>query len=186
MYLMWFAIKMIYHRAKRFIWMPRCHLPQKGFLISHAYALTKRKDTFTFTVTVTHPLMHSHNKRWCNEDYIEERNFFSGFKFIAPKYSTSKNSAHKCQMSIMMIHWLLRKQTKKWKLWHLSLRWDMGIKAQHLGPLTSCVTNWMLWDTFANQCSDICPMSNRIIFLCVVMPVARSPYERTLAVILYD
>lgn len=184
MYLMWFAIKMIYHRAKRFIWMPRCHLPQKGFLISHAYALTKRKDTFT--VTVTHPLMHSHNKRWCNEDYIEERNFFSGFKFIAPKYSTSKNSAHKCQMSILMIHWLLRKQTKKWKLWHLSLRWDPISRHSTLGRWRRVSQTECCGGTFANQCSDICPMSNRIIFLCVVMPVARSPYERTLAVILYD
>lgn len=51
MYLMWFAMKMIYHRVKRFIWMPRCHLPQKGFLISHAYALTKRKDTFIHSHT---------------------------------------------------------------------------------------------------------------------------------------
>lgn len=117
-YLMWFAIKMIYHRAKRFIWMPRCHLPQKGFLISHAYAyaLTKRKDTSS--------LIHSHSYT-LNVDQIKitlkiviSFSFFLllnllNLNIVQPKIYTCIHA--ECQY--MMIHWLHRKQTKKWKMW---------------------------------------------------------------------
>lgn len=66
-YMMWFAIKMIYHGVKRFIW-----ILSKVVLISHAYALREK-------MAHTHIHTHTHIKFWLNNNKLHWRQYMFFF-----------------------------------------------------------------------------------------------------------